>query len=160
LPNEQFKIACLSHVADTLKPIPPNLEIFTDAYGDAFEDLILGCKAVLLPLIDPNVMSGQIVCLRSMQAAKPIYITQNNFMIDWIREVDQLQFITIYQNLENLLELLGNIDKSTLDKNGINAREYFYNNFSEEQFYNRFVDEIVLNFFTTRINTIHQKNLN
>lgn len=142
LPTEQFKIACLPHIADNLAPIPSNLEIFTDAYGDAFFDLVLGCKAVLLPLIDPNVMSGQIVCLRSMQAAKHIFITQNNFMVDWLNDVDQLPFITMYKDLNEILSILDNFDLETLNNNGYKAREFYFNNFSEEKFYERFVDEI------------------
>jgi len=142
MPQDRFLIACLPHTVSELAPLPSNLIAHTDAYGDTFESLLLNARAVILPLIDPDVMSGQLVCLQAMQAAKPIFIKTNNFLAEWLGDIDQLDFIVMYQDLDDLLSKLANFSVKDLDAMGTKGRNFFFEHFSEEQFYGLIADEI------------------
>ena len=144
MPAEEFKIACFPQTAATLLPLPANLQVLTDAWDEYFERLIFESKAVILPLVDPNVMSGQIVCLRAMQSGKPVFIKENNFIFDWIKDVGELDFIIAYRDLDDLHSRLQEMTDDDLAVRGANARKYFFDHFSEEALYGRVADEIVM----------------
>jgi hypothetical protein len=140
--DKKFCVACLPKDLLRISPIPQNMHVNCDAYGDAFEELILSAKAVVLPLVDPNATSGQIVCLRAMQSAKPVFMTRNNFMADWMPDITSLSFLVMYDKLEELRFLLLKLTDRNLQEMGLQAREYYLSHFDEEPFYRGLVDVI------------------
>jgi hypothetical protein len=140
--GKKFSVACLPKDLLRMSPIPQNMHVNCDAYGDVFEELILSTNAVVLPLEDPNATSGQIVCLRAMQSAKPVFMTRNNFMSDWMPEIASLRFLVMYDELEELRSLLLKLTDSSLQEMGLKAREYYLSHFDEEPFYCGIADVI------------------
>jgi hypothetical protein len=133
--HKQFSVACLPKDLARISPVPPNMRIDCNAYGEAFEELILSARAVVLPVVDPDVTSGQIVCLRAMQSAKPIFMTRNSFMEGWMKDVADLRFFVMYDDLEDLCSLLSSLTDGDLEELGCQAREYYLNHFDEASFY-------------------------
>ena len=140
--EKEFTVACLPRDKARMSPIPKNMRIDCEAYGDAFEELVLTTRAVVLPLEDPNVTSGQIVCLRALQSAKPVFMTKNNFIIDWMPDIASLRFLVMYETLDDLRSLLIGFSDSELQELGLQAREYYLNHFDEETFYRGIVNII------------------
>jgi len=140
--DKKFSVACLPKDLSRISPIPENMHIDCNAYGDAFEELILSTKAVIIPIVDPNVTSGQIVCLQAMQSAKPVFITRNNFMSDWMPDIAALRFFVMYDELYKLCSVLNALTDDDLKGLGAQAREYYLKHFDEEPFYCGIVDVI------------------
>lgn len=140
--DKKFSVACLPKDMARMSPIPQNMHVDCNAYGDAFEELILSTKAVVLPIEDPNVTSGQIVCLRALQSAKPVFMMRNNFMVDWMPDIASLRFLVMYDELDELSSLLTGFRDSDLHELGLQAREYYLNHFDEEPFYRGIADII------------------
>jgi hypothetical protein len=137
---KRFSLACLPTDLDRISPIPCNMNVACDAYGDAFEELILSAKAVVIPIEDPNVVSGQIVCLRAMQAAKPVFMTKNNFIGEWMPEIASLPFFVMYDDLDGLIDVLDALTDEDLFELGLQAREYYLRHFDEIAFYGGLAD--------------------
>ena len=79
--KEQLKIVC-----DTLslKSIPDNIEILTDCHDDDFFRELAKCKAVIVPLEDTHISSGQLVIIQAMMYGKPIVVTENDTVKDYV----------------------------------------------------------------------------
>ena len=62
--KEHLKIIC-----DTLslKSIPDNIEILTDCHDNNFFRELAKCKAVIVPLEDAHISSGQLVIIQAMR---------------------------------------------------------------------------------------------
>ncbi|KAF0232749.1 MAG: hypothetical protein FD177_2231 [Desulfovibrionaceae bacterium] len=135
MPQKEFRIACLPQAAAELAPLPPNLHTVTDAYGKDFENLLMGAKAVLLPLHDAQVVSGQLVCLQAMQASIPIFITKNDFLNEWVLRADQLSFLASFRDLADLQAQLSVLTREELLSRGCSARKHFIEKLTEEAFY-------------------------
>ncbi len=142
MPDKAFSVACLPKDLDLLRPLPPNMLVDCDAYGDAFEEYVLSAKAVILPIKDPNITSGQIVCLRAMQAGKPVFMTRSNFMEEWLGDIVPLRFFVTYDDLEQLRLLLTGLTDSDLLELGLEARKYYLQKCDEESFYRGLADII------------------
>jgi hypothetical protein len=140
--DKKFSVACLPKDLARISPIPKNMHADCNSYGDAFEELILSTKAVILPIEDPNVTSGQIVCLQAMQSAKPVFMTRNNFMADWMPDIASLRFLVMYDEINELRSLLAGLTDGNLKELGFQAREYYLNHFDEEPFYCGIADVI------------------
>jgi glycosyltransferase involved in cell wall biosynthesis len=62
----------------------PNIEILRDCHGDDYLRLLANCHAVIIPLEDPHISSGQLVIMQAMMYGKPIIITKNETLDDYI----------------------------------------------------------------------------
>lgn len=102
MPEKNFKIACLPKNVKMCKPFPNNIEVIYDAYGDTFDLLIANSKAVIIPLQDPSVVSGQLVLLRAINMGKPVFVTKNQFVNDWLGGEAQINYVDQYQDLDEL----------------------------------------------------------
>ena len=137
-----IKIACLEKEKKDIHA--PQIEYITNAYNDEFDDLILGCRAVIIPLLYPDVASGQIVILKALQAGKCIFISRNNFLEDWLPVEKTEDFIFTFTSSNELNELLCRFSSNELKERGIKARRYFLQNFSQEAFYSSLVSAILM----------------
>lgn len=142
MPGAQFSVASRPTIHHVFKPCPPNVKLYCDLYGDAFEDLVLRAKAVVIPLADPMVTSGQMVVLAAMQAGKTVFITRNNFIDDWVGRERAAGFLFEYENLEHLSYLLRTTSNTELAASGKRAREFFLEHNDEKTIYRSFAEQI------------------
>ncbi len=79
--KEHLKIIC-----DTLslKSIPNNVEILTDCYDKDFFREMAKCRAVIVPLEDTHISSGQLVIIQAMMYGKPVIVTENDTVKDYV----------------------------------------------------------------------------
>lgn len=141
MPEARFMVACLSSQAEGIAPLT-NLEVRTDVSPQAFEDMVLHSKAVILPLANPGVVSGQLVCLAAMQAGKPIYMTRNNFIAEWISPDRTGHFLAFFDRVEDLLEQLRSHTEPFLTTRGNAAREFYLTHHDPRAVFRVFADDL------------------
>lgn len=142
LPDSQFSVAGLPAINNVFKPCPPNVKLHTDVYGDEFEDLVLRSRAVIIPLADPMVTSGQMVVLAAMQAGKAVFITRNDFVDDWVGRDRAAGFLYEYESLEHLTHMLHTMTDADLAASGERARKYFLEHNDEKTIYRSFAEQV------------------
>lgn len=142
LADSEFGVAGLPALAHVFRPCPPNVKLHTDVYGDEFEDLVLRSRAVIIPLADPMVTSGQMVVLAAMQAGKAVFITRNNFVDDWVGRDRAAGFLYEYESLEQLSHMLRTMTDAELALRGKRAREYFLEHNDERTIYRSFAEQV------------------
>lgn len=142
LPDSQFSVASLPAVHSVFKPCPPNVKLHIDVYGDEFEDLVLRSRAVIIPLADPMVTSGQMVVLAAMQAGKAVFITRNDFVDDWMGRDRAAGFLYEYESLEQLSHMLHTMTDADLGASGERARKYFLEHNDERTIYRSFAEQL------------------
>lgn len=79
--KEQLKIIC-----DTLslKNIPNNIRILSDCHDDDYFAELAKCKAVIIPLENTHISSGQLVIIQAMMYGKPVIVTENDTVEDYV----------------------------------------------------------------------------
>lgn len=142
MPDAHFSVASRPTIQQVFKPCPPNVGLHFDLYGDAFEDLILRAKAVIIPLADPMVTSGQMVVLAAMQAGKTVFITRNDFIDDWVGRERAAGFLFEYESLEHLSYLLRTTSDVELAESGKRARKFFLEHNDEKTIYRSFAEQM------------------
>lgn len=79
--TENLKIIC-----DTLSyKSSNNIEILNNCYEDEYFFQLANCYAVIIPLEDTNISSGQLVIIHAMMYGKPIIVTHNNTLGIYIK---------------------------------------------------------------------------
>ena len=127
--NRQLEIIC-----DNLKVknIPKSISILDNCYDEEYLKRLASCKAVIIPLEDENISSGQLVMLQAMMLGKPIIVTENETVKDYV--VTGYNGIIIKKRQSELMEAISSIDDeerySLLSKNSL--KEY-KNKYSEYQ---------------------------
>ena len=138
--KEKFVVACTENDAALLKNIA-NIDIYTDSYGENFSSLIINSKAVIIPILDPNVVSGQLVVIKALQAGKIVFISENNFLWDWVNKEATKKFIIPFSCFEDI-ELFLNMTNFELEKYSQLSREYYINELSTKSMYKKLINEI------------------
>lgn len=141
MPNVRYKVACLSSQAEILSNLP-NVDVHADVSPSAFEDLVLQSKAVILPLHNRTVVSGQLVCLAAMQAGKPVFITRNTFLGDWLNLAQAGAFLSFFDSVDDLRQRLAELDDEKLQAMGNMAREFYLAHHDELAIYRVFADDL------------------
>lgn len=60
-----------------------NVEILKNCYGNEYLRLLSECHAVIIPLENVHVSSGQLVILQAMMYGKPVIVTENDTVRDY-----------------------------------------------------------------------------
>lgn len=119
-----IRVACrpedVRHLA-----MPDNVAIVTDAYGPAFDRLVAEARLVVIPVRDPDVMSGQLVCIQALAAGKVVLFRRNNFLRDWLGDLDQCAFIRQYRDAADLCAQAAALTDGELAAFGSCARRYY-----------------------------------
>ena len=68
----QLKIICDAFSCNSAD----NIRVLGNCFGDDYLKEIAGCKAVIVPLKDENISSGQLVALHAMMFGKPLIVTK------------------------------------------------------------------------------------
>lgn len=63
-----------------------NIKILTNCYGDDYLKEIARSYAVIISLDDSNVSSGQLVAIHAMIYGKPVIVTKNDTICDYIKD--------------------------------------------------------------------------
>jgi glycosyltransferase involved in cell wall biosynthesis len=78
----KLKIACMpGHVKNIV--IPPNVEVVHNVWHREFDALMKKSYAVIIPLKDPKVSSGQLVLIKAMRMSKPAIVTAGDCLKDY-----------------------------------------------------------------------------
>ena len=63
-----------------------NIEILQNVHGDAMYRYLYNCEIVVIPLQNLEVSSGQLMLLQAMQMGKPIIVSNNKGVYDYIED--------------------------------------------------------------------------
>lgn len=129
--NEIDKIrgGYLKIVCDTLHE--RNTEFITylnHCHGDEYLRELSNCYAVIVPLKDTDISSGQLVLLQAMMFGKPIIVTQNDTVSDYVQ--DGFNGLIIDKSKDALLKAVNKLyEKEFYRMLSRNARSCFEHNF-------------------------------
>lgn len=82
LENTNYKVKILSdecNLKDT-----SNIKIYKDIFNEEYYKTLNNAYIVVVPLLDENISSGQLVFLQAMQLGKPIICTESKTVKDYI----------------------------------------------------------------------------
>ena len=147
LKNTDYK---LNIISDECKlPNCENITIYKNIYNQNFFEMLNECYAVVIPLENKNISSGQLVCLQSMQLGKPVICTESETIKDYIKD-GETGFI-IEKDDKKLLESLEKLFENKKLDNEVShkEKEFFEKNYSIEalgqqigKIYNKYKGEI------------------
>lgn len=89
-----FLFQCAKEIEETIvvltdsikkKNLPSNVILYDNIRGIEYRKILNECYAVLIPLKDSNISSGQLVMLQAMQSKKPIIITEARSVSDYVK---------------------------------------------------------------------------
>lgn len=106
-----------------------NIEIFSHCYGDAYYQMLAQSYAVIIPLEDEHISSGQLVMIQAMMYGKPCIVTRNETVTDYI--VDGKNGYVIPKDREALMEALEHLrDPAVWRRMSEAAREMYVTRYS------------------------------
>lgn len=62
-----------------------NIMVYNNVFGEQYTQMLKDAYAVIVPLLDENISSGQLVFLKAMQYGKPIIVTANKSITDYVK---------------------------------------------------------------------------
>lgn len=80
-----YQFVIITDSIDNKTNLPSNVRLLDNVRGDEYLKILKKSTAVLIPLEDPNISSGQLVMLQAMQYMKPIVITESNTTGDYVK---------------------------------------------------------------------------
>ena len=97
--------------------------------GKAFSEKIANCFAVIIPLADEKVSSGQLVALQAMMFGKPLIVTKNATISEYVN--NNQDGIIIEKNIKELQAAMAKLqDPQYYEQMSLNARKKFEDTFS------------------------------
>ena len=139
--SEKLKIACNPKDVDGIS-IPANVEILCDMHGNTFLEYMRNAYAVIIPINDHRISSGQLVLLQAMSLCKPIIVTKSAGVTDYVNENCAI-FVephSINEISEAVTYLVKNV--KILDKISKNANKLYKDNFTIEHYGKKVADII------------------
>ncbi|WP_029322999.1 glycosyltransferase [Butyrivibrio sp. AE3004] len=126
----QYNIVVITDTLDHITDIPNNVYIFNTIRGEEYLKILDRCEAVLIPLKEQNISSGQLVMLQAMQYKKPIIITESNSICEYVKnEINALIVPKMISEFCNAVKTIAN-DNCVLEKLASNGYDIFQKNFS------------------------------
>ena len=104
-----------------------SIEILRNCHGDEYLKLLSECHAVVVPLEDVHASSGQLVILQAMMYGKPLIVTENEGVRDYM--VDSEDGYIIEKEQVSLNEAIVQIEEHYSDIS-LNGRKHFEEKFS------------------------------
>lgn len=113
--------------------VPRNVIMYDNIRGDEYKKILKECYAVLLPLKDPNISSGQLVLLQAMQNRKPVIVTEGQAIVNYVKNdvsaiicrKDKDSFVSATNKILNSKKLY-----ATLVENGYKTYKDFFSEFA------------------------------
>lgn len=85
-----------------------NIELVSNCYNDDYLSYVAKCHAVIVPLENEEVSSGQLVVLQAMMLGKPVIVSENICIREYI--ASNKNGIIIKKNKEELLKAIRELD--------------------------------------------------
>ena len=122
----KLKIAC----DGLMQNCPHNVEILHDVHDKKMYQYLFNCKIVVIPLKDLNISSGQLMLLQAMQLGKPIIVSNNKGIYDYISDKNTGFVIDNDKNkwISQIEELFSN--EALYEDISKKQKDCFKNNFS------------------------------
>lgn len=120
----------LTIVCDTLSSKDtPHIRILNECHDDAYFAELAKCYAAVVPLEDMHISSGQLVIIQAMMYGKPVVVTENDTVKDYIVNGKTGLIIEKTEKaLEDAIELLK--DETYYKQMSIAARKQYESKFS------------------------------
>lgn len=83
--NAQIVIIC-DCLAKHEEDLPANVHLYRNIWGENYCRFLDKCKAVLIPLDNPNISSGQLVMIQAMQYRKPVIATAGKALEGYLKD--------------------------------------------------------------------------
>lgn len=124
----QLRIICDTEAAEDTE----NITYLRNCHNDDYLTEMAGCRGVIIPLQDENISSGQLVLLHAMMLGKPVIMTKNNALQEYVADG---QTGIIIDKTENALhEALARLnEEDTYRAISEKARAYFEQNYTFTQ---------------------------
>lgn len=120
-----------------------NIKIYNNVFDEEYLSYLKNCLAVIIPLKDENISSGQFVFLKAMEYGKPVIITENKTIHEYIKnEYNGLVINKDKNSLIAAMEKLLNDPTYYIDISN-NAKKHYKENFSFDSFV-RSISSIIL----------------
>ena len=85
-----------------------NISVYNNIKGDDYYRLLAGCYAVIIPLKDENISSGQLSLLEAIMMAKPVICTSTHGIRDYLK--DNKGCISIKNNYAELRKAIEELE--------------------------------------------------
>ena len=109
-----------------------DIQVLTHCYQEEFLAEIANCRAVVIPLQNENISSGQLVILQALMMGKPVIVTRNAAIGDYIRDGENGYVIAkSADQLQQAMERLQ--DPSRYEMMCRNARSSFMADYSQKE---------------------------
>lgn len=119
-----------------------NIKILNNCHGNDYLRILSDCYAVIIPLEDPNISSGQLVIMQAMMYGKPVIITNNDTVKDYI--TDGYNGIIIEKNKESLYDAIEKMENDEkYNKISMAGKETFKNKYSLYEFGRKIGQEMI-----------------
>jgi glycosyltransferase involved in cell wall biosynthesis len=111
-----------------------NITTLNNIFGDEYINYLSNCIAVIIPLKDENISSGQLVFLRALELGKPVIVTTNNTITEYLK--NGYNCIVIEKTFEALSEAINRIkdDKEFYSLLVNNGKKTFNERFTIDKF--------------------------
>lgn len=104
----------------------------SDIKGDALFAMIAECHAVIIPLDDTGISSGQLVAIQAMMMGKPVIATENSGIREYIEDgVTGFVIPKTEEALQKAMQALA--DRDIYEQMAKNARKRYEANYSQYQ---------------------------
>ncbi len=132
LKDTKYKVTIISDECK-LKPTN-NISIYTNVYNQRYFDMLAKSYIVVIPLMQKNISSGQLVMLQAMQLGKPIICTESNTVKDYIQ--DGINGYIIKKQKNDLLQAIEKLyqDETEYNKMSKNEKQFFEDHYSIHAF--------------------------
>lgn len=126
--SRQLRIICDVLEAGTTA----NVVYLKECFEDDYLKELAGCHAVIIPLEDENISSGQLVLLHAMMLGKPVIMTKNKALAEYV--LNGKTSIVIDKTEQSLNEALLMLDDMQIyNSMAVAARRYLEQNYTYEQ---------------------------
>jgi glycosyltransferase involved in cell wall biosynthesis len=107
-----------------------NITIYNNVGVQDFLEMLDKSYIVVIPLLDENISSGQLVILQAMQLGKPVICTKSNTVTDYI--IDGENGFIIEKDEKKLIELIEKLyeDEELYNKISLKQKEIFEKSYS------------------------------
>jgi len=124
--NEKLIVLCPG-----IKPLSDNVTVLENVYGAEMLGYLQKCKAVVIPLANSDVSSGQLSLIEALRMGKPTIVSRNSSLMDYV--IDGETSLVIDNNKQSLASAIEYINQEDNYKRmSAFCKKYFRDNLSIE----------------------------
>ncbi|MCI8346283.1 MAG: glycosyltransferase family 4 protein [Clostridia bacterium] len=124
-PSIELRIVC----DDYKGGMKPGVDVLKECYKEDYLEQLLHCHAIIIPLMNQNISSGQLVILQGKMLGKPVIVTDNYTVREYLNDEEDGYIIEKHKKaLQSALEKLG--EENEYNRIVESARRNFQKGFS------------------------------